>query len=103
MDGEVSVPMQELKLVLQKIDEIRADVSEMKADHKVLSAVNEEQHGFIKETLSELSDNIAKQNGRVTRMEKWQDKVKTQMRTVPTVISVIATGSTMLITWLAFF
>ena len=95
--------MEQLKLVLAKMDEIKADVSELKADQRVMSAVNIEQHGTINKNITGLTELIKTQNGRVTGLELWKNTIATKLKTVPATVSVIATGATMIIGWIVIF
>jgi len=95
--------MEQLKLVLAKMDEIKADVSELKADQRVMSAVNIEQHGTINKNITDLTELIKIQNGRITGLELWKNTISTKLKTVPATVSVIATGATMIIGWVVIF
>ena len=97
------VEMEQLALVLAKIDEIKVDVSELKADQRVMSAVNNEQHGAINKNITDLTELIKIQNGRVTGLELWKNTISTKLKIVPATVSVIATGVTMIIGWIVIF
>ncbi len=90
----------ELKTVLTAITEVNASVTKLQTMHEVLNAINREQHIAMDKTLQALAEGIKDQNGRVTENERFREKILTQIKTVPAVISIFVTGVTLIAGWM---
>ena len=89
----------ELKTVLTAVSEVNISINKLQTMHDVLSAVNKEQHTTMNKTLQLLAEGIKDQNGRVTQNERFREKILTQIKTIPAVVSVFVTGATLVAGW----
>ncbi len=81
--------MEHFELILTEIRGINKTTSDIRADLNTLAGVNKSEHEAIEKTLSSLTEQIGKQNGRVTKLEHFKTTVLTKMKVIPATISIV--------------
>ena len=75
--------------ILNEISKVNSTLTEIQVSHGKLASANEEQHKSMNAIITDLSEKIGDQNGRVKALEIFKTVILTKIKVIPATISAI--------------
>lgn len=90
--------MDNTERILNEIGKVNTTLTLIQVDHGKLASANLEQHKSMNAVITDLSEKIGDQNGRVKALETFKTVILTKIKVIPTTISAIFGAATVAVT-----
>ena len=81
--------MDNTERILNEIGKVNSTLTLIQVDHGKLASANEEQHKSMNAIITDLSEKIGDQNGRVKALEIFKTVILTKIKVIPATISAV--------------